>query len=404
MKELKINIKDTKVPLLYEFDNSMPVVKLKLVFKNCGTLKNRAYCESRILEEIFGYGSLVKKDKFFLELETKAISLLAYSSLEYFAFEIDCIKEQFNFAFEMLTELINNPNFDSKILNEIKIQMQSEILSNKMDFDYVASTNLNSILHKDTNLGATDDDILNGLKLITIDDIKKFYEDNFMLSNLVIMLGGDIKDDLNFNDILNRFKIGQKYQIPYVKTSSSCNMIQIKEKNTQQAYIYFGAPFNIQKEELHYAIPAISILGSSGFGSRLLENIRVKHGLAYSIYVTHIYKLSNIKLTGYMQTKNENKDKAIELIKKEFKDFIENGVTKQEFKNTKNFILGSSVFLKETMFKRFDLRFQEFYLGLGLRAYDEIYQKISDLELKDLNSFIKRHSEILNLSFSLVSN
>jgi len=53
-----------------------------------------------------------------------------------------------------------------------------------------------------------------------------------------------------------------------------------------------------------------------------MEEIRVKRGLAYSIYARADFGLSSSKIWGYMQTKNESKDDAINVIKSEFLKFV----------------------------------------------------------------------------------
>ena len=84
----------------------------------------------------------------------------------------------------------------------------------------------------------------------------------------------------------------------------------LKRPQTEQAYLYFGAPFEMKEgdPEFYKARVAMFILGSSGFGSRLMEEIRVKRGLAYSAYSrlsvakTNSY-FSGFKIIGRLQVK-----------------------------------------------------------------------------------------------------
>ena len=96
-------------------------------------------------------------------------------------------------------------------------------------------------------------------------------------------------------------------------------------KESEQAYIYFAAPFfaNFKDEDLHLGKIALFILGQGGFGSRIMEEIRVKRGLAYSAYAMLDMTLSYKRIFGYLQTKNENANEAKNLIREIFKDFIQ---------------------------------------------------------------------------------
>ena len=146
------------------------------------------------------------------------------------------------------------------------------------------------------------------------------------------------------------------------------------------------------------------ILGSSGFGSRLMEEIRVKRGLAYSVYCSANLNLSYNALNGYLQTKNENKDEAISLIKDEISKFVQNGATQKELEAARNFLLGSEPLSKETLFKRLSIAQKEHYYGYELGEFDLNLERIKSLELNILNEFISSLKDINRLSIACLYN
>ena len=176
-------------------------------------------------------------------------------------------------------------------------------------------------------------------------------------------------------------------------------------KETKQAYIYFGSPYNMKvtDEDYYKARVATFILGTGGFGSRLMEEIRVKRGLAYSAYArVHVAK-SNSYMSGYLQTKLESMNEAKKTIKEVIDRFVKHGVTKEELEQTKKFILGSEPLRVETMSQRLSRTFQEYYKGYELGHSTQELELIKNLKLKDLNAFIKEHKEILDISFAIVT-
>ncbi len=64
-----------------------------------------------------------------------------------------------------------------------------------------------------------------------------------------------------------------------------------------------------------YGKIASFILGSSGFGSRMMEEIRVKRGLAYSAYSRFIVNKTHSYFSGYLQTKLESADEAKKVVR-----------------------------------------------------------------------------------------
>ena len=384
MKKIDLKYKNLSIPLLYEFDNSMPVVNFKLIFKASGSVANGKFPGlANLVAKMLNEGtSKLGVSEFANLLELKAVNLSIFSGFETFGFEINTLKENFDYGLNLLISLLKDPNFTQKTLDKIKTLIKGEIASNNTDFDYLSRTELNRLLYENTSLEYP--------QIGTLESIDK------------IVLAGDIKENINLNELLNCFKNGNKNNLAFIKTSDEKKLSFVK-KQVEQAYIYFGAPYNVKKDEIFKANVAIFIFGSSGFGSRLMEEIRVKRGLAYSIYARADFGLSSSKIWGYMQTKNESKDDAINVIKSEFLKFVKDGVSQDELNSAKNFLLGSVVLQKETMFGRININQKEFYMGEEFGEFERTLEKIKALNLDDLNKFIKAHDEILNLSFSVVS-
>lgn len=403
MKKIDLKYKNLNIPLLYEFDSSMPVVNFKLIFKASGSVANGKFPGlANLVAKMLNEGtSKLGVSEFANLLELKAVNLSVFSGFETFGFEINTLKENFNYGLNLLINLLKDPNFTQKTLDKIKTLIKGEIASNNTDFDYLSRTELNRLLYENTSLEYPQIGTLESIDKIGLNEVKEFF-DALFLENLFIVLAGDIKENIDLNELLNCFKNGNKNNLAFIKTSNKQKLSFVK-KQVEQAYIYFGAPYDVKKDEIFKANVAIFIFGSSGFGSRLMEEIRVKRGLAYSIYARADFGLSSSKIWGYMQTKNESKDDAIEVIKSEFLKFVKDGVSQDELNSAKNFLLGSVVLQKETMFGRINIKQKEFYMGEEFGELERTLEKIKALNLDDLNKFIKVHDEILNLSFSVVS-
>ena len=403
MKRIDLKYKNLNIPLLYEFDSSMPVVNFKLIFKASGSVANGKFPGlANLVAKMLNEGtSKLGVSEFANLLELKAVNLSIFSGFETFGFEINTLKENFDYGLNLLISLLKDPNFTQKTLDKIKTLIKGEIASNNTDFDYLSRTELNRLLYENTSLEYPQIGTLESIDKISLNDVKEFFNALF-LENLFIVLAGDIKENIDLNELLNCFKNGNKNNLAFIKTSDEKKLSFVK-KQVEQAYIYFGAPYNVKKDEIFKANVAIFIFGSSGFGSRLMEEIRVKRGLAYSIYARADFGLSSSKIWGYMQTKNESKDDAINVIKSEFLKFVKDGVSQDELNSAKNFLLGSVVLQKETMFGRINIKQKEFYMGEEFGELERTLKKIKALNLDDLNKFIKAHDEILNLSFSVVS-
>ncbi|WP_297525261.1 insulinase family protein, partial [Sulfurovum sp.] len=196
----------------------------------------------------------------------------------------------------------------------------------------------------------------------------------------------------------------KREQIKYFTASDKKETV-ITPEDTQQAYIYFGAPFNYSyKEKDQYkAKIAEYLLGGAGFGSRLMEEIRVKRGLTYGAYAMLRRTKYASYLSGYLQTKLSTQDEAKKLVQKVVDDFVSKGITAEELEAAKKFLVGSEPLRTETLSQRLNRAYNEFYYGRPLGFSKEQLKKIETVTLDEMNDFITSHKELSELSFSIVT-
>lgn len=403
-----INIKGIDVPVVFEQDKNLPILNLQLVFKNSGYIQDGkksgvASTSAKLLNE--GTKKL-GNTKFAQKLENSAISLSASTGFETFVIELSSIKDVHEKALSFLKELLQDPNYDKSVLEKIKTIKAGSLKRKENDFDYIASKNLKKLIFKDTALENPSSGTIESISKLKIADIKKFLNNTLDLNNLIIVIGGDFE----YEEVSS--KLADLISVLESKNKNKLSKISVNEKaetktelrETQQAYIYFGSPYDVEAkdEDAYIAKVASFILGGSGFGSRLMEEIRVKRGLAYSAYGYVSINKTHSYFTGYLQTKLESADEAKDLVENIVKEFVKQGVSENELQAAKNFLLGSEPLRTETLSQRLNRAFTHFYRGLDLEHSQKELEKIEDLKLEDLNKYIKSHKEINNLSFSIV--
>lgn len=403
-----IEIKGVQIPVIFEEQKALPILNLQLVFQNSGYIQDKnksglVNLSSKLLNE--GTKEL-GATKFAEKLEENAISLAASNGFETFVIELSNLKEQSKKGIELLTALLKSPNYSQDTLNKLKTIQTGSLKRKENDFDYVSNNQLKSMLFKETALENPASGTIESISKIELKDIENFITQTVCLENLIIVAGGDyeLKEfEKLIKPLLETLNVGKKIELEKINFDSKKEE-KVLIKDTQQAYIYFGSSFNIDsKDEENYKAKVASfILGGSGFGSRLMEEIRVKRGLAYSAYGSISINKSHSYFNGYLQTKNESADEAKKLVAELIEDFVKNGVTNEELSAAKNFLTGSEPLRSETLSQRLSRAFTLYYRGLAPDYSQKELEKIQNLELKDLNEYIKSHNEINNLTFSIV--
>ncbi|MFW2578290.1 M16 family metallopeptidase [Aliarcobacter butzleri] len=403
-----INIKGTEVPIIFEEQKDLPILNLQLVFQNSGYIQDKdksglVNLSSSILNE--GTKELGSSN-FAQILDENAITIHSSNGFETFVIEVSSLKEQSKKAVSLLNDLLKSPNFTQSSLDKIKTIQTGYLKRKENDFDFIAQNQLKALLFKDTALENPSSGTIESISKIELKDIENFLSKTISLNNLIIVAGGNFTQkeiETLIKPILENLKIGEKSEVKKIdfKSQKSEKTLQ---RDTEQAYIYFGSSFNIDsKDEENYKAKVASfILGGSGFGSRLMEEIRVKRGLAYSAYGNISINKTHTYFSGYLQTKNETAKEAQELVSKLVEEFVENGVTQEELTAAKNFLLGSEPLRNETLAQRLNKAFTLYYRGLDQDYSKKELEKIQNLKLEDLNNYIKSHKEINNLTFSIV--
>ena len=404
-----IEVGGVKVPLIYEKDTTLPIASMQLIFQNSGSIADgkapgiASFSASVLNEGTRTLGAV----GFATRLEEQAIHLSAHSGTETFVLELESLKEQFAKGVDLLDMLLKDPNLTDETIDKVRLLKLSRIKQKENDFDYIASLGLKLLVYKDTPLGHPSIGTKASLSRLTTEDIRRFIAAHLVLSRAIVVIGGDmgLEEAKRFaKQALTPLQKGAMAPLPFVRHLEK-PAETVAKRDTKQAYVYFSAPYHVRADDKarYKAKVAAFILGAGGFGSRMMEEIRVKRGLAYSAYARANINKSHTSLKGYLQTKLESQDEAIALVKKVVADFVAKGVTQEELDQAKKFILGSEPLRNEILSQRLNRTFMEFYQGLGIGYHTRELAEIEALKLEDLNRFIASHDEITKLSFSIVT-
>ncbi len=404
----EITIKDTKVPVVFEQGDYIPIVSIQLVFKNAGHLSNTKDGLADMAAKLLNEGTAKEGSiGFATKLDTHAVDLHASVGRESFVIELSSLKSEFAYAVDRLEELLKDPNYTKEAVDHVKRQKIGWLTQKKGDFDYIAATALRGELFKGEALGRPYSGTLESVESISLEDIKTFISTHLGYNNVIGVVGGDIsfkEAEEYLTRVLSVFPKVETTEVKRIKASDKKEVLLIDE-DTQQAYIYFGAPFNYAYSEKDQYLAKIAeyLLGGAGFGSRLMEEIRVKRGLTYGVYSSLRRTRSVSYLSGYLQTKLSTQDEAKALVQKVVDDFVKEGITEEELESTKKFLLGSEPLRTETLSQRLHRAYNDYYYGRPLGFAKEQLSKIESVTLNEVNTFIKSHTELSDISFSIVT-
>ncbi len=406
IEEIQINNKT--VPMVFEEAKKLPIVSMQFIFENAGQLSDTKDGIADIASRVMNEGTKAEgSTRFATTLDAHAIELHSSVGRESFVIEVSSLKSEFTYAIERLKALLQDPNYTQEAFEQVIRQKFGWIKQKESDFDYISSVALRSELFKGSVLARAYDGTEESIKSITLEEVEAFISSRIGYNNASVVAGGDISVEE-----AKRYGEAVLSILGVVDTNATSSIVVLdkqttieKQEETQQAYLSFGSPFyfSYQEKDQYKAKIAEYLLGGGGFGTRMMEEIRVKRGLAYSVYATFRTSKYTSYLSGALQTKLSTQEEAKKIVQEVVDTFVSKGITNEELQKAKKFLVGSEPLRTETLSQRLSRAYNEFYYNRPLGFSADQLRLIDSVTLEEMNAFITSHKEIAKLSFAIVT-
>ena len=248
-------------------------------------------------------------------------------------------------AVELLKLSVQKPRFDTDAVERIRQQLLANLIYADKDPEKVAMREWYAQAFPGHPYGRSANGTMDSVAKITRDDLVDFHKRTFARDDVKIVAVGDITaaelgkmiDDI-FGGLPAKADLLPVSQTAPVKGGSQ----KIVEMGVPQSVAVFGLGAMPRKDpDFLTAFVVNHILGGGGFSAKLMEEVREKRGLAYSVY-TYIqpYQQASI-LVGSVATKNASMGESLDIIRNELKKMAENGPTADDLAAAKSYLTGS---------------------------------------------------------------
>jgi len=214
---------------------------------------------------------------------------------------------------------------------------------------------------------------------ITREAITQFYRTYYHPNNSILVVVGDLTTEEVRTQLLPRLTGWPSVEIPErpSKITFAEGPKEVKiDRSITQANIILGHAGVARSNPDYYALTVMNyVLGSGGFASRLVEEIRNKRGLAYSVTSFFNPGKDPGSFQVVLQTKNSTAREAISLSLREMERIEKELVSEKELEGAKKYLTGSFPMRFNTQAKLTQFLSQVEYYGLGL-DYPERYPSL----------------------------
>lgn len=246
-------------------------------------------------------------------------------------------------AVNALADVLARPHMAAGDIDRIRSQMLVGLKQAEQDPGELARELFWSKLYGDHPYAHDPDGTAASLRLIDGPQLTAFHQRYYVAKNAVVAIVGDLdraKAEALAADITAKLSVGE--HAPDLPAPGDTYPSSASEAfPSSQTHVLIGQPGVARHDPDYFPLYVGNhVLGGSGLVSMLGEEVRNKRGLSYSVYSYFAPMRQTGPFVMGAQTKNDQADEAIKVMRDTLKAFITNGPDPDELKAAKQNLTG----------------------------------------------------------------
>lgn len=230
---------------------------------------------------------------------------------------------------------------------------------------------------------------------VTVQDLRDFYAVHYRASGAIVAIMGDVSR-AQAEAIAEHLTAQLPAGAPPTALPGVAMLISASEQRiphpASQSHILVGAPGMARDDPDYFPLYVGNhILGGGGFVSRLMNEVREKRGLAYSVYSYFMPLKQPGAFQIGLQTKKEQTGEALQLVRSTLAEFIAKGPTEKELLAAKQNIIGGFPLRIDSNRKILDYLSIIGFYNLPLTYLDDFTRRVEQVTVAQVRDAFRRH-------------
>ena len=219
-------------------------------------------------------------------LEAKAAGLETSGGGATTSLNWNSLKGDFDSVFTTAMDLLLHPAFNNDKLQLAKRQMEAGIARRNDDASGIASREATRVVYGANSPYARQPEYAT-VEAVTLDDLKAWHDSTVVPNNMIVSVSGDFDASTMEATLRKTFEPLQKGAV--VETAKmdfpgpTPGVYFANKGDVDQSNVYIVGLGTERSNPDYYALNVMNEIFSGGFGSRIMQNVRTKLGLAYSV-------------------------------------------------------------------------------------------------------------------------
>ncbi len=313
------------------------------------------------------------------EIDFMGANMNASANKDYTTVSLRVLKKDLERAFAIFMDVVTRPTFPA---DEVKKEIPRTLAAIQSLEDRpasVADRAFQKALYLGGPYGHPTEGTQESVAKLTIEAIRRFHALHYNPDNAILSVVGDIDRQSIDAYMAPRLKKWPNGGVPEkrieVRFSTRKEVIKINKPVTQSSIVIGNGGMSRDNPDYYAAQVMNYILGAGSLTSRLMEDIRNKRGLAYSVASMVEGRKYPGPFTVFLQTKNSSTTEAIKATMENLERVRSEPVSEKELEDARKYLVGSfpQRFSSQSRIASFFAQVE--YYGLGL-DYPEKYPSL----------------------------
>lgn len=314
-------------------------------------------------------------------------------------------REERDTAVALLARILAQPSFPENFFARDKARMVSAIKEDETKPESIASKAFWRLLYG-THPYARQESV-QSVEAISRDDLVAFHRTHYVVNRAVIAMIGDIsraEAETIAQQLTQRLPQGAPLPALPDVTAAQGQEEGIAHP-ASQAHILIGTPALARTDADYFPlIVGNYILGGGGFVSRLMNEVREKRGLAYSVYSYFNPLAQPGPFQAGLQTKKEQADQALKVVRDTIAAYLRDGPTPRELQAAKDNLIGGFALRIDNNRKILDNIAMIGFYNLPLDYLDTWTAHVAKVTAADIKAAFNRKIDPNRLATVMVGN
>jgi len=311
----------------------------------------------------------------------------AFTSQECTGYYAKVQSKKFDVAFDLIADIFRN-----SVLPAVEIEKERGTIIEELNMFYDHPmrhiwTVWGGVLYGDQPAGWDIGGTKETVKSITREQLIDYRNSNYVAQNTILCVSGKF-DEGRIQDLAREYYGDFTSKVPGVKApvveAQAKPEVLVYKKDTKQTQIAIGVRAFSHAYPKRYALELLSIILGGMSSSRLMEEVRIKRGLAYDVHTELTMDSDTGSLAATANLDSTRLEKGVEVILSEFKKIRDEKIGEVELRKAKDNYIGRSSILLESSHSKGLFYSEQELLENKMLEPEEIYEMIEKVSVAQI--------------------